>query len=99
MVTSKIAQKWRHLGGRLDVKTCYFNLEEAKTRIPVAQLSKQQAQENYDLAVGRYKVGVGNYIEVKDAETTLSNAKLSYINAIFDYNLAIANLERAMGKR
>jgi TolC family type I secretion outer membrane protein len=83
----------------LDVKTCYFNLEEAKTRIPVAELSKQQAQENYDLAVGRYKVGVGNYIEVKDAETTLSNAKLSYINAVFDYNLAIANLERAIGKR
>ena len=83
----------------LDVKTCYFNLEEAKTRIPVAELSKKQAQENYDLAVGRYKVGVGNYIEVKDAETTLSNAKLSYISAVFDYNLAIANLERAIGKR
>lgn len=83
----------------LDVKTCYFNFEEAKTRIPVAELSRKQAQENYDLAVGRYKVGVGNYIEVKDAETTLSNAKLSYIGAVFDYNLAIANLQRAMGKR
>ena len=83
----------------LDIKTCHFNLEEAKKRIPVAQLSQQQAQENYDLAVGRYKVGVGNYIEVKDAETTLSNAKLSYIGAVFDYNLAIADLQRAMGKR
>ena len=83
----------------LDIKSCYFDLEEAKTRIPVADLSRKQAQENYDLAIGRYKVGVGNYIEVKDAETTLSNAKLSYIGAVFDYNLAIANLERAMGKR
>ncbi len=83
----------------LDIKTCYFNLEEAKTRIPVADLSRKQAEENYNLAVGRYKVGVGNYIEVKDAEITLSNAKLSYIGAVFDYNLAIANLERAMGKK
>lgn len=83
----------------LDVKTCYFNFEEAKTRIPLAELSRKQAEENYNLAVGRYKVGVGNYIEVKDAEITLSNAKLSYISAVFDYNLAIANLERAMGKR
>lgn len=82
----------------LDIKTCYFNLEEAKTRIPVAELSKKEAQENYDLAVGRYKVGVGNYIEVKDAEITLSNAKLAYINAVFDYNLAIADLKRAMGQ-
>jgi TolC family type I secretion outer membrane protein len=83
----------------LDVRTCYSNLQEAASRIPVADISRRQAQENYDLAVGRYTVGVGNYIEVKDAEVSLSNAKLSYISAVFDYNLAIADLKRAMGTR
>jgi TolC family type I secretion outer membrane protein len=83
----------------LDVRTCYFNLQEAKQRIPVADISRRHAQENYDLAVGRYTVGVGNYIEVKDAEVSLSNARLSYISAVFDYNLAIADLKRAMGMR
>jgi outer membrane protein TolC len=42
---------------------------------------------------------VGNYIEVKDSEVTLSNAKLAYINAVFDYNLAIANLKKVMGTK
>jgi TolC family type I secretion outer membrane protein len=83
----------------LDVRTCYFNLQEAAERIPVADVSREQAQENYNLAVGRYTVGVGNYIEVKDAEVSLSNAKLDYISAVFDYNLAIADLKRAMGTR
>lgn len=83
----------------LDVKTAYLALNNAKERIPVAELTKKQAKEGYDLAVGRYKVGVGNYIEVKDAETSYSKAKLSYIQAVLDYNLAVAKLQNSMGSR
>jgi outer membrane protein TolC len=83
----------------LDVRTAYLNLQEAQSRIPVADISRRQAEENYKLAVGRYTVGVGNYIEVKDAEVSFSSTKLSYISAVFDYNLAIADLKRAMGTR
>lgn len=83
----------------LDVKTAYLALNNAKERIPVAELTKKQAKESYDLAVGRYKVGVGNYIEVKDAETSYSRAKLSYIQAVLDYNLAVAKLQNSMGSR
>lgn len=81
----------------LDIKKAYLNVQDSKSKIPVAEISRTQAEENYQLAVGRYKVGVGNYIEVKDAETTLSDAKLSYINAVFDYILSIAALNKAMG--
>lgn len=83
----------------LDVKTAYLALNNAKERIPVAELTQKQAKEGYDLAVGRYKVGVGNYIEVKDAETSYSRAKLSYIQAVLDYNLAVAKLQNSMGSR
>ena len=81
----------------LEIKKSYLNVQDSKSKIPVAEISRTQAEENYNLAVGRYKVGVGNYIEVKDAETTLSDAKLSYINAVFDYILSIAALNKAMG--
>ncbi len=84
---------------KLEVNTAYLNFIEAQSKIPVADLSRQQAQESYNLAVGRYTVGVGNYIEVKDSEVTLSNAKLAYINAVLDYNLAIANLKKVMGTK
>jgi len=83
----------------LEVKTAYLALNNAKERIPVAELTQKQAKESYDLAVGRYKVGVGNYIEVKDAETSYSKAKLSYIQAVFDYNLAVAKLKNSMGTK
>ena len=55
----------------LEIKKAYLNVQDSRSKIPVAEITRTQAQENYELAVGRYKVGVGNYIEVKDAETTL----------------------------
>jgi outer membrane protein len=82
----------------LEVQQAYFNLEQAEKQIAVAELTQKQAQENLDLANGRYAVGSGSPIEVKDAEVSYSNAKLSYIQALSDYKVAKAALEKAMGE-
>ena len=57
-----------------------------------------RAKENYELASGRYKVGYGNVIELKDAQVALSDAKKMYYQTIYEYNSARANLERAIGQ-
>jgi len=80
-----------------DVKQAFYNLGEVRERITLAELSVRQARENRELAQGRYAAGVGNTIEVTDALTSEINAKTSYINALFDYRLAVASLEKAMG--
>ena len=56
-----------------------------------------QAKEQYDQASGRYKVGLGDAIELKDAETTFRNAQLDYYNSLLNYHVSAANLERLMG--
>lgn len=83
----------------LDVQQAFLNLREAEERVPTAQLGVQQAQENFDIANGRYTAGVGNPIEVTDAEVSLVNAKTAYIQALYDYRIAKASLEKAMGAR
>jgi len=83
----------------LQVQQAYINLIEAEKRIPVANITVKQAKENLELANGRYNVGVGNFIEVQDAETSYNNAQLSYVQALYDYNIARSNLEKAMGVR
>lgn len=83
----------------LEVQQSLLNLTEAGERIVVAELTVRQAQENFEIANGRYAAGVGNPIEVTDADVALSNAKTSYNQALYDYKIARASLEKAMGVR
>jgi len=82
-----------------DVQQASLNLKDAEERIPTAELGVKQAEENFEIANGRYATGVGNPIEVTDSEVLLSNAKTAYIQALYDYRVAQASLEKAMGIR
>ncbi len=80
-----------------EVKQAYINLTNAQDSIEVAKLSMDQAKEQYDQASGRYKVGLGDAIELKDAETTYRNSQLEYYNTLLNYHVSAANLEQLMG--
>ena len=82
-----------------DVQQAYLTLKAAEEGIPAAELTVKQATENLDIANGRYTAGVGNPIEVTDAEVSMLNAKTAYIQTLYAYKVAQANLEKAMGVR
>ena len=81
----------------LEVKQAYLNLVTAQQSVEVSKLSMNQAKEQYDQASGRYKVGLGDAIELKDAETTYRNSQLDYYNSILNFHVSAANLEKLMG--
>lgn len=83
----------------LEVQEAYLTLRAAEEAIPTAKLGVEQAQENLDIANGRYAAGVGNPIEVTDAEVGLTNARTFYIQALYTDKVARASLEKAMGKK
>ena len=66
--------------------------------MPVTLLQVKQAQENYELSFGRYKVGEASPTELKDAQVMYENAQLIYYQALYEYNSAKAALEKAVGK-
>ena len=81
-----------------EIQSVYTRLKDAKARIPVAKMAMDKAQENFDLSSGRYRVGYGDAIELKDAQVALAQSKMNYYQTIYDYNSARANLERAIGQ-
>lgn len=81
----------------LEVKKAYIQLNEAKEKLPVSELSLKFAKEQYDHVNGRYEVGYATPLELKDAELVHRNAQLDYYKSLLDYNLAVANLERVIG--
>ncbi len=81
----------------LEVQSAYLNRKEAFERIETGRIIVRQAEENLELARGRYATGVGSSIEITDAMIKLNNAKLTYISALSDFSVAQARLEKAIG--
>jgi outer membrane protein len=81
----------------LEIKYAYLNLQEAEKQITVSQKVIEQAEENFRISEERYKERVATSTEVLDAQTLLTKAKSEYANALGDYNINYARLQRAMG--
>lgn len=82
---------------RLEAEQAFLNFNEALERIAVTQKAMDQARENYELASGRYQVGIGQPLEINDAEVLLANARANHINALYDFKVAEARIEKTMG--
>lgn len=81
-----------------EIQQAYVSLMDAKERIPSTKLTVKEAKESYELSQGRYRVGVCDAIELRDAQVQFANAKLAYISNLYEYNSAKARLERAIGQ-
>lgn len=79
------------------VKRGIINLENSEESVKQATMNVSQAKAQHYHATGRYNGGVGDAIEIKDAENTFLNAQLEYYGALLDYNLYVAELERYIG--
>ena len=81
----------------LEIKNAYLILQETESQIIVWQKVIEQAEENFRISEERYKERVATSTEVLDAQTLLTKAKSEYANALGDYNVNYAKLQRAMG--
>ncbi|MEQ8164081.1 MAG: TolC family protein [Smithellaceae bacterium] len=81
----------------LEIKHAYLNLQEAEKQIAVSEKVIEQANENFRIAQERFRENVATTTDVLDAQTLLTKAKADYANALGDFNINRAILERAMG--
>jgi outer membrane protein TolC len=82
---------------RLQVEQAYFQLNANRQNIQAATLALTQAQESLRLARLRFTEGEGTQLEVLNAQTELTRARVNRLRAILDYNRALASLQRAIG--
>ena len=81
----------------LEVRKAVLNIRNARERIRIAGLTVAQAEENYSLAEGRYRTGVGDSLALSDALLALTDARLSVYRARYDLQVAQFALESATG--
>lgn len=80
-----------------DVQSAYLNLRAAEQTISSAKVAVEEGQESFRIASLRYRAGVGSNLDVLDAETSLTTARNNYVQALYNYNIYVATLERAVG--
>jgi outer membrane protein TolC len=82
-----------------EVEQAQLIVTESQERIGAAQTAVASAQENFRLAQGRFDAGVGTILELTDAQLFLTQAQNTETAALADYRIAVARLERAIGRR
>ena len=81
----------------LSVRTAYYNMREAEHRMQSTADAVGQAEQDAYIAREKYRAGEGIMLDVIDAQTALSKARLNEISAQYDYVRYKAQVVNEMG--
>ncbi len=84
---------------RLEVKSTVFDLEAAQKLIEAQEGIIEQAAEGLRIANIQHEAGLITGVELTDVELSHTQAQVNRLQAIHDYIIAVARLERAIGTR
>jgi outer membrane protein TolC len=86
-------------GIQLEVKSAYLSLQEAEALLEVQRETVQQAEEGLRIANLQHENGMITSVELTDAELALTQAQVNRLQALYDYTIAIAKIEKAIGRK
>lgn len=81
----------------LEVRTAYSSFVEAREVLESQKKVQEQAEEALRLAKARADAGTGTQLDVLSAQTALTEARTTQIQALRDYSVAKTQLTRAIG--
>jgi outer membrane protein TolC len=82
---------------RMQVSSYLNNMDASTEQLASNKESIFQAEKGCLIARKRYEVGKGTILELNDSEVALTQAQLTYNQAVYDYLTARADLEQVLG--
>jgi len=83
---------------RLQVEQAALSVRASSERSDARRKEREASEENLRLATARYEVGAGDIIEMIDAQVQMTRSDTEVIEALYDYSVSIASLQRAIGR-
>jgi outer membrane protein len=84
-------------GVQLQVRQAYYNLQASLERIAATSSSVQEAEEGFRIVQKRYEAGMTTLVDVLGAENALIRSRTGALQALYDNNVAAAELKLAAG--
>jgi len=94
---SQLAFEQAQLSVDVEVRRSHSSLLEARELVNASRKVAEQAAESLRLARARFDAGAATQLDVLDAQVKLTEARTNEVQALHDYSLARAALEKAMG--
>ncbi|MGE5172642.1 MAG: TolC family protein [Betaproteobacteria bacterium] len=82
---------------QLQVRQAYYNMTASLDRIAATATSVQEAEEGLRIVQKRYEIGMTPFVDVLGAENALIRARTNALQAVYDNNIAQAELKLAVG--
>lgn len=82
---------------KFEVRQAILKLREAKESLLSQEKNVEQAQESLRIAELNFAEGMATTLDVSSAQAALSQAKIYYSQALYDYVVSLAQLDKAMG--
>ena len=86
------------LDAQLEVRQIFNSLIEARERASLSRETITQAEEALRLAEERFRVGAGTTLDTITAQVNLAKARSDEVQAVCDYLINAAALDRAVGR-
>ncbi|MBQ4821674.1 TolC family protein [Aquimarina sp. MMG016] len=81
----------------LNVQRNMIDLVTAKTNINFSKTSANNSWKNFEITQDFYRQGSISIVQLFDAQNAALQAKLNYINSVYQYVLAFVSLENSIG--
>ncbi|MCK4462214.1 MAG: TolC family protein, partial [candidate division Zixibacteria bacterium] len=82
----------------VQIKTAFYDIEKAAEQTKVAMENVEAATEDLKITQEKYNLGAATILDLLNAQVSLKDAQVKHIQAGFDLNLAVARLDKAMGR-
>jgi len=82
---------------KFEVQSAFLNLNQARESLLSQEKNVDAAQESVRVAELNYAEGLITITDVGSAQVALSEARINYLRAIYEYVISLAQLEKAVG--
>ena len=93
----ELTQKGLQSKVRLDVHAAVLDLAQARESLQSLEKNVEQAMESVRIAELNFQEGLATNLDVSSVRVALSEARTNHTQALFDYAVALAALEKAVG--
>jgi outer membrane protein len=80
----------------LEIRQAFLSVKEAEQKILLTEEALKSAEEDLKLTQEKYNLGAASILELLDANVSYKTAKSNQVQALYDYNLAVAKFEKAI---